>query len=235
MSSDLDAKDQPPMGDSPKDGGPVAPRKPFRNEGEETRRAALIAATLDCIGEGGLQAATVRAIARRAGVTQGLIRHYFPSKDHLIEAAYQALMDRLTEDSQAALAHAGDPCRRLGAFVRAVLGAHATDPALLAAWAGFVGALHRAPRLRAIHAANYLGFREQLDALIGAALADAGRAADSPTLRRHGIAATAVLDGLWLEGGLLPEAFEPSEIAELGLRAVAALLGLDLASEGSLT
>ncbi len=233
MSPDLVAEDQGPSAENPKE---AAPRKPFRNEGEEVRRAALIAATLDCVGEGGPRAATVRAIALRAGVTQGLIRHYFPSKDHLVEAAYQALMDRLNADGAAALAAAGeDPRRRLGAFVRAVLGAQATDPALLAAWAGFVGALSRAPRLRAIHTANYLGFRDQLDALIGAALAHAGRPPDAATLRRHGIAATAVLDGLWLEGGLLPEAFEPAEIAEIGLRAVAALLDLDLAPEGSPT
>ena len=229
MSPDLVAEEQGPEG-----AGSAAPRKPFRNKGEEARRAALIAATLDCVAEGGLPAATVRAIARRAGVTQGLIRHYFPSKDDLVETAYQALMDRLAEDAAAALAaSAEDPRARLAAFVRAVLGAQATDPALLAAWAGFVGALHRAPWLRAIHEANYLGFRDQLGALIGAALADAGRPAGAAELRRHAIAANAVLDGLWLEGGLLPEAFEPAEIADLGLAAVAALLDLDLAPEGS--
>ncbi len=229
MSPDLVAENQAP------DGAP-APRKPFRNEGEAARRAALIAATIECVGEGGLPAATVRAIARRAGVTQGLIRHYFPSKDHLVEAAYQALMDRLTGDGAAALAASpADPRARLAAFVRAALGARATEPAQLAAWAGFVGALHRAPRLRAIHEANYLGFRGQLGALIDAALTDAGRPTDAATLRRHAIAVNAVLDGLWLEGGLLPEAFEPHQIATLGLAAVAALLDLDLerAPEGS--
>lgn len=227
MSSDFVAENQAPE-------GAPAPRKPFRNEGEEARRAALIAATLDCVGEGGLPAATARAIARRAGVTQGLIRHYFPSKDHLVEAAYQALMDRLAEDAATALAASpADPRARLAVFVRAALGAQATDPAQLAAWAGFVGALRRAPRLRAIHEANYLGFRGQLGGLIDAALTAAGRPPDAAILRRHAIAANAVLDGLWLEGGLLPEAFEPAEIAALGLAAVAALIDLDLAPEGS--
>jgi AcrR family transcriptional regulator len=60
------------------------------------RRSALIAATQDLVAEGGPEAATVRAIAERAGVTPGLIRHYFQSKDELIRAAYRALMDGMT-------------------------------------------------------------------------------------------------------------------------------------------
>ena len=44
-------------------------RRPYRREGEGARRAALVRATLDCIAEGGPQAATVRAIALKAGVT----------------------------------------------------------------------------------------------------------------------------------------------------------------------
>lgn len=205
-----------------------APRKTFRNEGEQARRAALIAAALDCVAEGGIQEATVRAIALRAGVTPGLIRHYFPSKDHLIQEAYRALMNRLAEDSAAALDPAADPRARLAAFVRAALDPRVTDPATLAAWAGFVGGLHRAPEMRAIHAAAYLGFRARLETLIAAALTAAGRAPDAATLRGHGIAVTAVLDGLWLEAGMLPEAFGPSEVADLGLAAVASLLSLDL-------
>ena len=97
-------------------------RRRFRREGEERRRQALIAATLDLIARGGAQAATVRAIAERAGVTPGLIRHYFDGKEVLILAAYRALMDRLTADAAAVLAGApDDPRARLAAFVRAAV------------------------------------------------------------------------------------------------------------------
>ena len=209
---------------------PAAPlRKPFRHAGEEARRAALIAAALDCVAEGGLAEATVRGIALRAGVTQGLIRHYFPSKDDLIAAAYQTLMDRLTGEAEAALAEAGaDPEERLAAFVRAALGPAATDRRLLAAWAGFVGALHRTPGLGALHERNYRGFRARLEGLIAEAVATAGRPVRAATVRRQAIAVNAVLDGLWLEGGLLPEAFAPGELGELGLAATVAILGVDL-------
>jgi AcrR family transcriptional regulator len=204
-------------------------RKPFRHAGEEARRAALIAAALDCVAEGGLAEATVRAIALRAGVTQGLIRHYFPSKDDLIAAAYQSLMDRLSGEAEAAIAEAGeDPAARLAAFVRGALGSAATDPRLLAAWAGFVGAMHRTPALRRLHEASYRGFRARLEGLIAEARAASGRPVRAAAVRRQAIAVNAVLDGLWLEGGLLPEAFAPGELAELGLAATAAMLAADL-------
>ena len=64
-------------------------RRKFRREGEERRRDALIAAALDLVSEGGPEAATVRAIAERAGVTPGLIRHYFRTKEDLTRAAYR--------------------------------------------------------------------------------------------------------------------------------------------------
>ena len=49
-------------------------RRPYRRESEDSRREALIAATQALVAEGGPRAATVRAIAERAGVTPGLIR-----------------------------------------------------------------------------------------------------------------------------------------------------------------
>ena len=80
-----------------------AARRKFRREGEERRRQDLIEATLDCVAEKGLKGATVRAIALRAGVTAGLIRHYFPGKEDLLQAAYSTLMGRMTEQAKAAL------------------------------------------------------------------------------------------------------------------------------------
>lgn len=43
-------------------------------------------ATIQLVAEGGMQAATVRAITERAGLTQGLVRYYYGSLSGLIEA-----------------------------------------------------------------------------------------------------------------------------------------------------
>lgn len=208
-------------------------RRRFRREGEEARRAALIAAVLDCVAEGGPQAATTRAIARHAGVTQGLIRHYFDTKEALIGAAFEALMTQLTEASSARMQMAApdDPVARLRAFVAGSLSPPVVDGRALVLWAGFMQAVPRDAAMRAVHRRCYMDFRDRLEALIGAVLAAHGQGGDADTLRRHAIACNAVLDGLWLEGGLLPEAFEAGELARIGLAAVGALLGVDLGED----
>ena len=99
----------------------MSARRPFQRIGEESRRAALIEATLALIAEGGPQAATVRAIALRAGVTPGLIRHYFATKEDLVAAAHEALMTGLTEASEARLDDLpDDPLARQSAVEEAV-------------------------------------------------------------------------------------------------------------------
>lgn len=203
-------------------------RRPYKREGEEVRRDAMIAAALDLIAEGGIAAATVRAIAEIAGVSPGLIRHYFKTKEDLTRAAYQALMERMTQTSALVLDTAPDGAvARLAAFVAASLRPPVVDPAAMGLWAGFIHRVQRDPQLREVHRTTYLGYRDVLQALIAALPRDV----DAATLRAEAIACNGVIDGLWLEGCALPEAFVKDELAEIGLRSVGAILGVDLLAE----
>ena len=198
-------------------------RRKFRREGEERRREALIAAALELLAEGGVAAATVRAIAERAGVTPGLIRHYFQSKDDLLHDAYATVMNRMTQESYAAAGPDDDsPQDRLLAFVAASLRPPVMDAERVGLWAGFMHHLRRDPAMRAVHEATYLAYRDKLQALIAAlpGVADGERA------RSLAIACNGLIDGLWLEGGMLPEAFAPGELEAIGIHAVRAIVGL---------
>jgi AcrR family transcriptional regulator len=200
-------------------------RKPYHRAGEDTRRQALISATLALVAEGGAQAATVRAIAHKAGVTAGLIRHYFQGKETLMAAAYAHLMHRMTAHSAAVLRTAPqDPKARLAAFVTAALSPPVVDGEALVLWAAFMQETRRDPAMRQTHAQTYLAFRDQLQSLIADLL---GHSAPQD-LRRLAIACNAVIDGLWMEGCALPDAFAKSELVDLGLRAVGAILGTAL-------
>lgn len=202
-------------------------RRPYRREPEDKRREALIAAALDMVAAGGSQAATVRAIADRAGVSPGLIRHYFASKDDLTREAYRHLMDRMTQDTAASLTSAPtDPVARLAVFVASSLRPPVVDPVAVGLWAGFLHDVRRDPSLREVHAATYLGFRDLLQTLI----ADLPRASTPDRLRAEAIACNAVIDGLWLEGSMLPDTFGPAELERIGLTSVGAILGVDLLS-----
>lgn len=200
-------------------------RRPYIRDSEENRREALIQATQELMAEGGPQAATVRAIAERAGVTPGLIRHYFGSKDELSRAAYIALMDGMTAKGEDALHGVGaEPAERLAAFVAASLRPPVLDSKAVGLWAGYLHQVQADPGLLAQHEAGYLRYRDQLQALIG----ELDRPAPPGRLRQEAIACNAVIDGLWLEGSVLPHGFGPGELVRIGLRAVGAILGVDL-------
>src|SRR3546814_11594259 len=72
----------------------TAVRQAFTRESADARRADLIEATAACLAEHGLAGTNVRAICARAGVSPGLLRHYFGGIDDLVAATYQAASDR---------------------------------------------------------------------------------------------------------------------------------------------
>jgi AcrR family transcriptional regulator len=98
----------------------------------------LIAAGVELLAEGGAEpgteALTLRAIARRAGVSHGAPRRYFPT--------HQALL--------AAIAREG--YRRLGALVAETIGGHDADPraAVLALGREYVAFARRDPGMFAL-------------------------------------------------------------------------------------
>jgi len=206
-------------------------RRAYRRESEETRRADLIAATQALVSEGGPEAATVRAIAARAGVTAGLIRHYFQSKDELTRAAYLSLMDGMTAQGSDALEGVGAlPEERLAAFVSASLRPPVVDGGAVVLWAAYMHKVRSDVHLKSAHETAYLAYRNALQALIAAL----PRTATDAQLRGEAIACNAVIDGLWLEGSLLPHAFAPDEIVTIGLRSVGAIVGVDLIAHSAI-
>jgi TetR/AcrR family transcriptional regulator, transcriptional repressor of bet genes len=200
-------------------------RRKFNRQNEDERRAALIAAAIELTSDGGPVKATVRAIADAAGVTPGLIRHYFATKEALMRAAYAHVMAGLTEATLTVVATAPDrPEARLAVFVAASLRPPVVDSRAMGLWAGFLHQMRQDDEMRAAHEAGYLHYRDLLQGLI----ANLPRIATTAQLRSDAIACNAVIDGLWLEGSALPHAFEDKELERIGLHAVGAILGLDL-------
>jgi AcrR family transcriptional regulator len=64
----------------------------------EQTRAAIIDAALSLFGEKGFEAATMRGIAERAGVSLGSAYYYFESKEHLIQGFYDQVSERHAEE-----------------------------------------------------------------------------------------------------------------------------------------
>lgn len=201
-------------------------RRTYYRASEAERREDLITATLDCIAESGIQGATVRQIATRAGVTGGLIRHYFTGKDQMLQAAYRKVMTGMTEAAIAAAIEGETAKARLRRFIVANVTPPVTDPRTLSLWAAFISHIQIDPSFAATHRENYLAFLEALETLLTAFFKEEQRPVSSDQCRRYAISLSALVDGLWLEGTLAADMFADRELAENALSSVEALLHL---------
>ncbi|MFD5427670.1 TetR/AcrR family transcriptional regulator [Streptomyces sp. NPDC127084] len=85
-------------------------------------RARLIDAGIDLVNSEGAQALSLREIARKAGVSHGAPRRYFPTHLELLSAIAQRGFAELADRAAETMAKApGDPRRQLAALARAYL------------------------------------------------------------------------------------------------------------------
>lgn len=200
-------------------------RRSYKRESMDVRREALLTAAMELIAEGGPKAATVRAIALKAGVTAGLIRHYFTSKEELVRESYRWTMDKMTLAAVTALPDLEtNPVLRLAIFVAASLQPPVVDRTRVGLWAGFMHGVQHDADMRAVHIQTYLGYRDLLETLIVDLQIDMSPGGHHTAA----ISCNGLIDGLWMEASTVPEIFEDGEILTIGLRSVGAILGVDL-------
>lgn len=72
---------------------PKRGRPPGRTAEGEATRQRLYEAAIDLFGERGYEAATLRDVAARAGVSPGLLYRYFPNKRAVVLALYDELSE----------------------------------------------------------------------------------------------------------------------------------------------
>lgn len=113
------------------------------------RRRQLIDATLDAINEVGMHDATIAQIARRAGVSTGIISHYFKDKNGLLEATMRDITSQL-RDAVLNRLHAlpdGSASQRLQAIVGGNFDETQISSAAMKAWLAFWASSMHQPML----------------------------------------------------------------------------------------
>jgi len=110
-----------------------------RDEAEEARRVQLVEVTIDSLAEVGYVGTTLAVIARRAGVSAGLVAHYFGDKDTLLSAAFRTLARSLAARMRARLALAHTPRARVQAVIDTNLAPEEFDRRSGTAWLAFWG------------------------------------------------------------------------------------------------
>lgn len=201
---------------------PGEPRRPrFQRQLPQQRRAALIAATIECLKRYGHDGLSIRTISAQAGVSVGLINHHFPNKDELVAAAFRHFNRELVDGLKAAAMRAESPAARLRAFLEASFSPPNLDADVLAVWVVFWGLYRHSRPIQRVQRETYVDYvrlvRSLLADLIGktAEGGKGGARGGGVNLRLAAIGLTALLDGLWLDWCLEPGRFRPREAVAL--------------------
>jgi len=161
---------------------------------QDVRRRQLIDATFATVQRHGLADTTMQRIAREAGLSAGMIHHYFADKNALLAATMRALLSELRGDVVERLSAAPTPEARVRAVLAACFAPAQFRPALVAAWLAFWAQSPHSPELARLRRLYDRRTRSNLIAPLAALLPRAEAEATATTL-------AAMIDGFWLRAG----------------------------------
>jgi len=155
----------------------------------------LVEVTIDSLAEVGYVGTTLAEIARRAGVSAGLVAHYFGEKDGLLEAAFRTLARSLAVRLRAGLAQARTPRGRVQAIIDTNLAPEEFDKRTGTAWLAFWGQVLHVKGLKRVQTAYQ---RRMLSNLRN----DLRRIIPGADARSLASMIAAMIDGVWLRAAL---------------------------------
>lgn len=104
---------------------------------EPIRKAALIQATIACVGEARSLEVTVASIAKRAGMSSALAHHYFGSKEQIFLAAMRSILTGYGHEVRQALHDVNGAEARLRAIVTGSFAPSSFRREAISAWLNF--------------------------------------------------------------------------------------------------
>jgi transcriptional repressor BetI len=187
---------------------------------EEIRRRQLIDATIASIHEVGFAESSLSRISGKAGVSTGIVHHYFGNKADLLEATLRQLGDSLRDSVVQRLELARSPIERLLAVIDGNIGPDQFTPEGVSAWLAFWAQVPKNERLARV---QHIIISRLHDNLVHA-LKLMGRA-DADDIAR---VTAALIDGLWLRAALSKEGPDPRNARRLVFDYLNAKLDLKL-------
>ncbi|WP_198350905.1 TetR/AcrR family transcriptional regulator [Flavisphingomonas formosensis] len=151
--------------------------------------------TVRCLARYGARGTTGRAICREAGVSHGLLRHYFDNPDNLLLETYQQLCDDFLHRFETELLpEPADPWRALERFFIIAFSEEWASSEQLGAWTAFWGLVSSG--------GEFARVSDRFNADLRLVLERAARRLPAPSDMSMADAISilsAVMDGLWLE------------------------------------
>ncbi len=162
---------------------------------EDTRRRQLVEVTIDSLAELGYVGTTLAQIATRAGVSPGLVAHYFGDKDGLLDAAFRSLARRVGNHVRARLRQVSTPRGRIQAVIDANLAPEEFEQRTGTAWLAFWGQVLHVPSLKRVQSVyqrrTLSNLRSSLKNLV-----------PPDEAQRLAAMIAAMIDGVWLRAAL---------------------------------
>jgi betaine-aldehyde dehydrogenase len=167
----------------------------MRDEPEEARRRQLIEVTIDSLAEVGYVGSTLAQIAQRAGVSPGLVAHYFGDKDGLLEATFRTLARRIGERMRDRVKRTRTPRGRVQAVIDTNLAPEEFDQRTGTAWLAFWGQVLHVKGLKRVQTVYQRRMLSNLRHALKRLL---------PADEARSLAAmiAAMIDGVWLRAAL---------------------------------
>ena len=166
-----------------------------RSVRSEFRKQQIIDSTLDCIDQLGLSQTTLASIAKKAGVSQGIVVFHFETKERLLENALQHLSNEYSNCWQSAIqAAANDPLNRLKALVKSTFSPAICNRKKISIWYAFWGESKSRPKYQQVCGRHDREFSDTL--LCICKQLEAQQYARLPALTAS-LSIEGMIDGLW--------------------------------------
>ncbi|MCF9330065.1 transcriptional regulator BetI [Vibrio parahaemolyticus] len=169
----------------------------------EIRKPQLVNATMSVIDRVGLHAASISLISKEAGVSTGIINHYFGGKHGLLEETMREILRQLSSTITKKLRELPEDAhhQRINAIIDGNFVGYQVENKVAKTWLAFWSySMHdeQLKRLQRVNERRLLShLRRELKALLSAEQAE---------LVAHGIAS--LIDGIWLRGTLNPQGID---------------------------
>lgn len=118
---------------------------------QDIRRRQLIDATIGTIEHHGFAETTIARISQAAGLSSGIISHYFGGKNALLEATMRSLLRELQTATTARLRRCHTPEQRIEAIVASNFAPEQFTPRVCAAWLAFYAQVPWSRQLARVH------------------------------------------------------------------------------------
>lgn len=185
-----------------------------------SRRTQILEATARVVSKRGVGRTRLADVSRSAGVSIGLIQHYFKTRDALLAATFDFFNDAFTSDWEAAAREEDDPADRVLSLLRlSVFEREGWREIAWPIWIEFWSLCNRDLRFRAQYASIYQKWREPFNQAIAEGVAS-GQFQPTSDIEDVVDRLTAEIEGLRVRAVLEPDRMHRERMLDFLVRTV---------------